>query len=374
MVAHSNSAHTARWAGYFQHLGMVVRVISPTPDAIPGIDVIQFPPDRRWYHALKGLHLYLDYPAWRSIFHEFHPDITHVHYPDVGGRSRFYFNGVHPLITSTWGSEVVESLEFPLSAKHKQGVRRMLRRSSVVTATSRFLAHWTARYCPPGTPIHIIPFGVDCDVFTPDPSRRPKADGPVRLGFFKNLERKYGPEVLIEAFARVVGKHANAKLVMCGKGDMASGLKARAQELGMSDNVEFPGRLPHEQVVTAMHACDIVVMPSTCQESFGVAALEASACQIPVVASRVGGVCEAVVDGQTGLLVPSANVEALADACLKLIGDPDLRQRLGVAGRQFVLDHYQWQANASLMANLYVQILHKTRPQSSNMIVASEET
>lgn len=356
MIAHSNSAHTGRWAKYFQNdRGMKVLVISPTPDKIEGVRTIQFP-KRRWYHRLKGLHLYLDYPRWRRLIREFDPDIVHVHYPDGGGRNRFYFDFIADrLITSTWGSEVTESPEFPLSEKHKAGVRAILAKSAIVTATTKFLADVTAKYCPANTPIEIIPFGVDCDLFKPNPNAR--TPGLVRLGFFKNLERKYGPEVLIEAFAKIAEACPEARLTVAGKGDQREFLQRRVKELGLSDKVEFPGRLPHAAMVAAMQGTDVFAMPSTCQESFGVAAIEASACEVPVVATRVGGVPEAVRHGETGILVEAGDPQALADACIALIRDPDRRATMGHAGRRFVLDHYQWHANAATMGAVYGRLL-----------------
>ena len=367
MVAHANSAHTGRWARYFRDLGMSVRVVSPTPDAIDGIETTHFPGPPRWYHRLKGLHLYLDYPRWRRLVTAFNPDVVHVHYPDGGGRNHFYFDTVAGrLVVSTWGSEVTESPDFPLSEKHKAGVRAILAKAAVVTATTRFLADVTARYCPPGKPIHVIPFGADCDLFKPAASDTlsppaPRADGGgaeiVRLGFFKNLQRKYGPDVLVEAFARIARECPETRLTLAGTGEMTATLQARVQELGLSDKTDFPGRLPHDSVPAAMRAIDLLVMPSTCQESFGVAAIEASACELPVVATRVGGVSEAVIDGVTGLLVPPNDPQALADACIALIRNPQRRLQLGRAGRRFVLDNYQWRQNAATMANLYRQLL-----------------
>lgn len=368
MVAHSNSTHTHRWARYFQDQGMHVEVISPFPETIQNVPVHQFPATQRWYHALPRVHLYLDYPQWKRILREIQPDIVHVHYPDGGYRNHFYYNGVSRLITSTWGSDVCESEEFPLPRRHKEGVRALLARSNVVTATTQFLAEVTAQYCPPGTPIHIIPFGVDCQRFRPGP---PKADdGLVRLGFTKNLERKYGPEVMLQAFARVVKRFPNARLTMCGRGDMAQELKELAASLQIADQVSFPGRLPHDQVVSLVQSLDIAVMPSTCQESFGVAAIEASSCQVPVVATRVGGVPEAVIDGQTGLLVPPFDVDALANACIDLIRDPERRQRMGKAGREFVLANYPWDRNAATMASVYERMLTGEMIKTERMLVA----
>jgi glycosyltransferase involved in cell wall biosynthesis len=352
---------------------MIVRVISPTPDLIDGVETIRFPARKAWYHKLKGVHLYIDYRRWRRVVAEFSPDVVHVHYPDGGGRNHFYFDSVADrLVTSTWGSEVTESTEFPLTEKHKAGVRAILGKSAVVTATTRYLAEVTAKYCPAGKPIHVIPFGVDCDLFKPasiDTLSGPRS-AIVRLGFFKNLERKYGPEVLIEAFARIAAECPEARLTMAGRGEMNDSLRGRVAELGLSDKVDFPGRLPHEQMVAAMQGTDLFVMPSTCQESFGVAAIEASACEVPVVATKVGGVPEAVVDGETGVLVPPFDAERLAEACIGLIRDSNRRRQLGKVGRKFVLDHYQWHQNAATMASVYGQLLSRQDVRTPCMIVA----
>lgn len=381
MVAHSNSIHTSRWARFFQSRGMEVLVISPLPDPIAGVPVQVFPPRKTWYHRIPRLHLYLDHRHWRRAVEEFGPDVVHVHYPDGGPRNRFYLKGLPALVTSTWGSEVVESEGFTLSRKHKVGVRAALALSKVVTATTRFLARVTASYCPPGTTIHVIPFGVDCDVFHPaDPAqaRGPSGErsglaGQFRIGFMKNLERKYGPEVLIEAFAPITRQFPGAKLLMCGRGPELEPLQQRVRKLGLTPNVEFLGWVPQAQMVSLVQSVDLAVMPSTCQESFGVAALEASACEVPVVATRVGGVGEAVVDGQTGLLVPPADPQALAQACIDLLGDAERRRAMGIAGRRFVQTTYPWDKSTALMASVYEQLLAGKPVITPEMMIAGKD-
>jgi glycosyltransferase involved in cell wall biosynthesis len=192
----------------------------------------------------------------------------------------------------------------------------------------------------------------------------------VRLGFFKNLQRKYGPHVLVEAFATIAAECPRTRLTLAGAGEMADALRTRVAQLGLSDKTEFPGRLPHDRMPAAVRAMDVVLMPSVCQESFGVAAIEASACEVPVVASRVGGVGEAVVDRVTGLLVPPGDPDALAGACIGLIRDPQRRRQLGRAGRRFVLDNYQWRQNAATMAAVYGQLLAGRPVRTPNVKLA----
>ena len=107
------------------------------------------------------------------------------------------------------------------------------------------------------------------------------------------------------------------------------------------------------EVPTFLNQMDIFVMPSTSNsETFGVAALEASACALPVIASRIGGIPEVIQDNITGYLVEHDKVLLLADTLRMLIEDAAKRLRMGQAGRQFVIDQYLWQNNvATLLSN-----------------------
>jgi glycosyltransferase involved in cell wall biosynthesis len=120
--------------------------------------------------------------------------------------------------------------------------------------------------------------------------------------------------------------------------------------------VRFLGDLAHEDVPAALQRMDIFAMPST-WEGFGVSAVEASAMQLPVVASNIHGIPDVVVDGETGLLVPPRDPAALANALERLAGNPELRRRMGAAGRAFVAAHYRWEDNAAQMAALYQRAL-----------------
>ena len=98
-------------------------------------------------------------------------------------------------------------------------------------------------------------------------------------------------------------------------------------------------------------------MSASESESFGVAVIEAEACRIPVVVSDIGGLPEVVQDNVTGFIVPPKNPEATAEAIEKLILDENLRNKMGVAGREFVLKNYEWSKNAKIMENLYKTII-----------------
>jgi glycosyltransferase involved in cell wall biosynthesis len=108
----------------------------------------------------------------------------------------------------------------------------------------------------------------------------------------------------------------------------------------------------HEQVPDVLGELDIFAMPSTA-EGFGVAALEAQAMELPVVASRVHGIPDVVQHERTGILVTPGDDDRLAAAIRRLVEDKELRRELGQAGREFVEERYRWQDNASVMERLY---------------------
>lgn len=110
----------------------------------------------------------------------------------------------------------------------------------------------------------------------------------------------------------------------------------------------------HNKIPEYLSSIDIFAMPSVFRsETFGVSAIEAQAMGIPVVASRVGGVPEAVIDGITGLLVKPGDPMALAEALERLILDPELRKKMGIKGREFVESKYNWSNNLEQMIKVY---------------------
>jgi glycosyltransferase involved in cell wall biosynthesis len=146
---------------------------------------------------------------------------------------------------------------------------------------------------------------------------------------------------------------------MAGSGELRSQLEELTGQLGLTRSVSFLGAIEHRQVPELLRNVDIFVMPSI-REEFGVAAVEAQAMEIPVISTRVGGVPEVVLDGETGILVEPGDSEQLAQAILALIENPALRRQMGKRGREHVLANYRWEDNAALMENLYQRIVHSS--------------
>jgi glycosyltransferase involved in cell wall biosynthesis len=184
------------------------------------------------------------------------------------------------------------------------------------------------------TRIHVVPSGVDAARFAPSPAGRAAArarfalaDDCGTLAVVGALEDRKGHDVLLDALARRDVRHL--AVLVAGGGTREAALRARAASLGLAATVRFLGRV--DDVAPVLAAADVLVMPSR-HEGLGVAALEAMAAGLPVIASRVGGLPEAVVDGATGLLVPPGDAAALGAAIARLAEDRGLAGRLGAAG------------------------------------------
>jgi glycosyltransferase involved in cell wall biosynthesis len=190
--------------------------------------------------------------------------------------------------------------------------------------------------------VHVVPSGVDADAFATTDAARVAvrrewalADDDVAVVVVGALERRKGHAVLLDAAAGLRALAPGLRYVICGDGSEAAALARAAEALG--GVVRFAGF--RRDVAACLAAADIVALPSL-HEGLGVAALEAMAAGRAVVASRVGGLAEAVEDGTTGLLVPPGDAATLGVALARLVRDPALRARLGAAGRTRVAARY----------------------------------
>ena len=200
--------------------------------------------------------------------------------------------------------------------------------------------------------IRVVRNGVDPDRFVagavPSVRGRYGLDGKkVILTLARLVERK-GQDKMIEALPAIKREIPDVRYVICGKGSDEARLRRIAVEQCVSDEVVFAGFVPNEVRAAFYDACDIYAMPSReipekgDVEGFGITYLEANAFGKPVIGGRSGGVAEAVIDGVTGLLVDPWDVNAIASACIRLLKEPDLAERLGRQGRDRVKTEFSW--------------------------------
>ena len=308
--------------------------------------------------------------AWR-IAEAIDYDLIHAHY---------WLSGVAALTLKTrWSVPVLQMFHtlgrlknrVARSAAELEPAVRLEEETRIVSAADRIVAANVVEraellrdYAAHASRIATIPCGVDTDLFTPgdgaEARRRLDLDGRPLLLWVGRIAPIKGLDTLLDAVARLSESGQDMRLLVVGgdTDERTSGhetsLRQRIERLGLGDSVRFLGPQPQGVLPLYYAASDVTVLPSY-YESFGMVALEAMACGSPVIASRVGGLVTTVRDGVTGFLVPDGDVEALAERIETLVGDPELRWRLGREGVRWAAQH-RWPCVAEAVCREYASL------------------
>jgi L-malate glycosyltransferase len=278
---------------------------------------------------------------------EFHSlDLLHVHYAiphsvsALLARQMLASRGKHlPFITTLHGTDItLVGLDRSYLPITKFGIDE----SDGVTAISSDLRDRTRDNLGVTRDIEVIRNFVNCDFYQRDPklvaAQRPRFANPsekllVHLSNFRPVKRVLD---VVDIFARVASV-LPARLLLIGDGPDRSNAEFLAMRLGVADRVDFVGK--QENVNELLALSDLMLMPSEL-ESFGLAALEAMACCVPAIATRVGGVPELIDDGVNGLLYEVGDVNSMAAGAIRILSDPDLLETLSTAARRTAQDHF----------------------------------
>ncbi len=286
------------------------------------------------------------------------PDATLAFFGIPGGPVAWWLKTLRetPYVIALRGGDVPGHQPQQL-ARHHRLTRPLIRflwsRAAAVVANSAGLRQ-EALAVMPDLAIPVIPNGVDTTHFTPAPppaSLPAPASSPTRLLFVGRLSPEKGLRGLLTALAGLPAIPAWT-LRLVGDGPERQDLESQAQALGLADRVNFSGWLPREALPACYQAADLFVFPST-DEGMPNTVLEAMACGLPVVAMRIAGCEDLVIEGETGRLLPPGDPAALAAALKTLIADPATRTRFGTAARRRVETHFTW----SQSAETYLQFL-----------------
>jgi N-acetyl-alpha-D-glucosaminyl L-malate synthase BshA len=242
---------------------------------------------------------------------------------------------------------------------YKEIVAFSIQQSDGVTAVSGSLKADTYRELGVTCDIGVIPNFVDCDQYYRRDVAALRAQlapsGEKLLIHVSNFRPVKRITATIEVLAHVC-RQVPARLLMVGDGpDMAEAIRL-SKALGLADRVEFLGE--QELVVPLLSASDVFLLPSA-QESFGLAALEAMACEVPVVASKVGGLPEVVEHGVSGYLHPPADLEGMAQSVTTLLTDPALHRSMAEAARRSARERYCESKIVPLYESCYQQVLEQ---------------
>jgi N-acetyl-alpha-D-glucosaminyl L-malate synthase BshA len=240
-----------------------------------------------------------------------------------------------PFVTTLHGTDITL---VGLDRSYLPITRYAIQESDGVTSISKYLKEKTVGDFGVTRAIEVIENFVNCDVYTPFNDEKKRAEARSRLAApgdailmhlsnFRPVKRVVD---VVKIFAQVV-REMPAQLVLIGDGPDRSAAEWLAHDLGIQANVHFLGKL--ERVHEILPLADILLMPSEL-ESFGLAALEAMACKVPSIATRVGGVPELIDDGVTGLLYPVGDIEGMSLGALSLLKDREKLDAMRDAGRK----------------------------------------
>ena len=281
-----------------------------------------------------------------------------------------------PLVSTFHTLDRVKAEASPEEVEALEGTRRAEAEARVIGCSDALLASCRVEleqlvelYGADASRIEIVPLGVDHAFFSPGDRRMARRAlgldaqaGPVLL-FVGRIQPLKGAEVAIRALAELRGaggRSSEARLVLVGGPSGPHGfdelgrLRAMAGRLGLAENVLFVPPQAHELLSTYYRAADCCLVPSR-SESFGLVALEAAACGIPVVAAAVGGLTTLVEHGRTGYLVEPGDAEGFARRVAEIVSDADLQARLGAAGASAARS-YTWATAAERLRRLYAEL------------------
>ena len=243
------------------------------------------------------------------------------------------------------------------SALKRTAAAALLGSAAVLVANSE----WTRDRClalmgeleleAPPDRVRVVPLGADQEFFRPgldsrEVRERYGLDGGRWLLSVARLTRHKGIDTALRALAALAPRHPDLRYAVVGTGEEQPALEDEARALGVADRVRFLAGVPDRDLPALYNCAEIYLGVSRLLEQrvegFGISLAEASACGIPVVAGRSGGIPAAVRDGDTGLLVDAESPEAVAQAVARLLDDPTLRARLGTAGRRAVETRFNW--------------------------------
>lgn len=291
-------------------------------------------------------------------------DLLHVHYAiphsisAILARESIKQKRYVPVITTLHGTDITlvgaDRSYLPIT-------RYGLQQSDGVTAVSKFLKQATIETFD-FDEIEVIPNFICPHHYLRLPDSPLRAElapnGERLLVHVSNFRHVKRPVDCVEILAKVRAGGENARLVMVGDGPELSAVRYRAEQLEMNGNVIFVGK--QANIADYLGIADVFLLPSEL-ESFGLAALEAQACEVPVIATRIGGLPEVISDGETGFLSDVGDVDKMSADVLKLLGDEDLRRSFGERGRELAVQRYSTEKIIPQYIAFYEKIVKKAK-------------
>lgn len=353
LISHGNSIHTIKWVSALQKKYKIFLFDwRPINNAYyKNLDnVILLQPKEKKINKISFLSYFKAFFKIKKLSIKLSPDLIHAHYA-----SSYGLLGVKAkttlLITSVWGTDITD---FPYkSILHKHIIKYVLKKSDHIFVTSNFLSKEVKMIS--GYDSFITPFGVELNKKNYDENN----NNTVVFGTVKNITKFSGIDIAIECFAKLKKNNPDKKIKyeIVGNGPFIKKIESLIYKLGLDNDVNLRGYLDHKKISKFLSEIDVYInLPE--KESFGVAVLEASAAEIPVIVSDVGGLPEVVIHGETGLILNRNKKSEIVDAMNSFLVKDKKRTKMGVNGKQFVSRRYSWKNSVRIMTDNYKKILN----------------
>ena len=289
--------------------------------------------------------------CWRS-----RPDLLHVNWPFPHGLMALPASkllGI-PMVFSFYGGELLLAKKFPFVATILRWLLPVAREVTVISSFTQGLV----RQLADSQALTLIPYGLTIEA-KPAKVRQP-SEIP-KLLFVGRLDERKGVRYLLDALPLILAEEP-VKLRIVGKGILEAELQAQCQNLDLDEAVDFLGFVTKEELAEEYATCDIFVLPAIVDskgdtEGLGIVTIEALAHAKPVVATAVGGIPDTIVPEVTGKLVPEKNSEALANAIVDLLREPEKAAAMGQKGLLDIQDKFNWDRIIPLWQNVFNQAL-----------------
>ena len=316
---------------------------------------------KKYFYPVTGIsysHFIYKY-AIKNIKPE--PELIHAHfsYPDGYGMMKLAKRWKVPLVISALGT-IERKVAYEGSYTSKQIIEAMNFADKVLSVSEDLKVH-IVNLGIDESKVHVVPNGVDTEIFKP--AGKERAREILNLPQEKNivlfigaLRKIKGVDYLIEAAKSFVD--INTDLYMVGRDDgLRKSLEKRAEELKISNFIKFTGPVNHEDIPLWISAADMLVLPSLSEGRPNVI-LEALSCEVPVVATDVGGIPELMIEGETGYLVPAKSPAQLSEKINKLLENVSRREKMGKFGRKSIIQRgLTWEAHAKKTVDIYSELL-----------------
>ena len=292
-----------------------------------------------------------------QVSRQHHLDVVHAHYAVPHAAAAYLARQImaaHPtdrvpkVMTTLHGTDITLVGSDP---SYSETVAFCIDQSDGVSAVSESLRSDTCAALGITRTIQVIPNFLDGDRFRRRPPSQP--DAVPRIVHISNFRPVKRIHAVVEVFRRVRASRP-ARLVLVGDGPEMAAARRQIHDAGLDDDVEYAGE--QQNVVEVLSRASVFLLPSA-TESFGLAALEAMACEVPVVASRVGGLPEVIDDGETGYLRAPDDIDGMAASVLQLISDQGLHDRIATAARHSAVTRYSADRVVPMYERAYEQLM-----------------